>query len=198
MGCAMLGRQQQIAKCGCSLGDREARQNVICKERATTGAPQQVAGAKSAMQSSHALDALQQMQTARYHVVRFESGWGVVHAIGLRLFWGSRGAPFALFFSEGVRSLVASSRSLRCAQLGLVGRPCSNMSLVLALVSTQTWASSMGQCAVQAHCAKRRFSEACSAGRVVCFAELADLGRLSFWRCTSVVLICATRAGRRR
>ncbi len=194
----MLGRPQKHVKCGCSLGDREARQNVVRIGRATTGAPQQVVGAKSVMQSSHALGAFQKMQTARYHVVRFESGWCVVHAIGLRLFWGSRGVSFALFFSEGVLSLVASSRSLRCVQLGLVGRPCPNMSLVLALVSTQTWASSMGQCAVQAHCAKRRFSEACSAGRVVCFAELAGLGRLSFWRCTSVVLICATRAGRRR
>ena len=141
----MLGRQQKIAKCGCSLGDREARQNVVCIGRATTGAPQQVAGAKSAMQSSHALDALQQMQTARYHVVRFESGWCVVHAIGLRLFWGSRGVSFALFFSEGFMSLVASSRSLRCARLGLAGRPCPNMSLFVALVCTQTWASSMGQ-----------------------------------------------------
>ncbi len=120
------------------------------------------------------------MQTARYHVVRFESGWGVAQAIGLRFFWGSRGAPFALFSSEGVLALVASSRSLRCVQLGSVGRPCPNMSLVLALVSTQTWTSSMGQCAVQAHCAKRRFSEACSAGRVVCFAELSRLeGSLS-------------------
>ena len=78
------------------------------------------------------------MQTARYHVVHFESGWGVAQAIGLRFFWGSRGAPFALFFAEGVLSLVASSGSLRCVQLGSAGCSCPNMSRVLALVSMQT------------------------------------------------------------
>ncbi len=53
-----LGARKNV-KCGCSLGDREARQNVVCIGRATTGARQQVAGAKSVMQSSHTLDALQ-------------------------------------------------------------------------------------------------------------------------------------------